>query len=117
MSRLTLFEFLFRVLRREMSICFRVSFQAICCIDFVDFVSKIGCLGLLKQDFRIENIAKNNCSQKSFVTIPESIRSCFSKALGCVFLIFVALETRLKIDTFSARIWLKHVWGVGAKSR
>ena len=59
----------------------------------------------LKQGFRMEGIAKNMFSQKSFIGDSGVDFWCFLEALGAGFLSFSALETGLKIRCFSRFLW------------
>ena len=65
-----------------------------------NFVSKSGCLGLMKHGFRMEDIAKNNFSQE---LKPGDIKvrfSCFLGLLGDTFYDFWCHGSRLAISCF-----------------
>ena len=57
-------------------------------------------LELFIQGFRMECLAKTMFSQKSFFGDSRLDLWCFLEASGSGFLIFSALETRLKIECF-----------------
>ena len=64
------------------------------------FESKFVRLGLFNQCLRLKNHCKTDFSQHvCFLRVPGSIFVVFY-GLGTVFLVFVALETGLKIDGF-----------------
>ena len=65
------------------------------------FGSKFGCLGLEKQAFGMEGIAKINF-RRNWISYDSRVDfSWFWVALGPIFMAFVALETGSKIDEFS----------------
>ena len=69
------------------------------------FGSKFGCLGLEKQAFGMEGIAKINFC-RNWISYDSRVDfSWFWVALGPIFMAFVALETGSKIDEFSWWFW------------
>ena len=65
------------------------------------FGSKFGCLGLQKQGFGMEGIAKINF-RRNWISHDSRVDfSWFWVALGPIFMVFVALEIGSKIDEFS----------------
>ena len=85
------------ITRLEIPIYFGLVSRSFC---FPSFESNFRRLGFLKPGFRMERVAKNNFSQKSSFVDFGVYLSCFLKALGTVFLVFAALETRLKLMDF-----------------
>ena len=71
----------------------------------VAFESKFGCLGLEKQAFGMEGIAKINF-RRNWISCDSRVDfSWFWVALGPLFMAFVVLETGSKIDEFSRWFW------------
>ena len=71
----------------------------------VAFESKFGCLGLEKQAFGMEGIAKINF-RRNWISCDSRVEfSQFWVGLGPIFMAFVALETGSKIDEFSWWFW------------
>ena len=69
------------------------------------FGSKFGCLGLEKQAFGMESIAKINFCRNWISHDSRVDFSWFWVALGSIFMAFVALETGSRIDEFSSWFW------------
>ena len=65
------------------------------------FWSEFGCLGVQKQAFGMDGIAKNNFRRNWISYNSRFDFSSFWVALGPIFMAFVVLETGLKIDGFS----------------
>ena len=72
-------------------------------LSLVIFGSEAGCLGLEKQAFGKECIAKSTFIEIEFLMMPGLLFSRFFAALGQIFMTFVALENGLRFDNFSER--------------
>ena len=89
--------------------CYQVTFRT-------DFRIEIWTSGLQRTGARMESIAKNNFPHE-LLFMDIGIELCrLLEALGAFFLIFVALETGLKIDGFPG-VWQIQSWaGDGSES-
>ena len=65
-------------------------------------------LGLPNRGFRIEGIAKNECSWISFLKNFWIVFLCFVDALGAVFLTFQGLKTSLETKRFLTKSQIHH---------